>query len=381
MIEIRPPYLYNPKRVAARLSSLPRTAELIHGGKRDGVVSKAFPTLLMTRREILRILGRADVYPHLDALLSVLERCLESGWDAHQLGARDRDEFASLISDLQVAEHFLLRGCTLSSPLGMALEGAKPDMFVMSGRKGAIVEVFRPRELQAFYSFSTDVSRLLTEADVPLDYQATVDVRCMADLAPEGKLISPRHPIALDEAFQSLGDTPLEAAASRIAALRPSPGEEFSFEWPEANLKIHFAFANIRPSGDEPSRWVSLGGPAHGGYDPVGMLERLMKPIARKAQKRQAGEPGDYTRVLVCDVSDAVVEPHLGDTAPSRIEGYVGVMRRWLEPRVERDYDVIALCRRRGWNRGVELAFCVCGDGADAFTVAEMFGATRTLTG
>ena len=154
MIEPRPPYLFNPETVEKRLASMPRTGKLIHPGKRDEAPSAAFSALRKTRREILRILGRAEGYAHLDKLLAVLEHGLGSGWDAHQLGARDRDEFASLMSDLQVAEHCLLRGCTLKSPVGLPIKGTKPDMYVATSAGDAIIEAFRPRELQAFYWFS-----------------------------------------------------------------------------------------------------------------------------------------------------------------------------------------------------------------------------------
>jgi hypothetical protein len=111
-----PPYLFNPGVVEARIAPLPRTAELIHKKKRAGEQSTAFPALQTTEREIMRILGRADLYQHLDELLQSLEHCLANGWDAHQLGARNRDEFGSLMSDLQVTEHCLLRGFELQSP-------------------------------------------------------------------------------------------------------------------------------------------------------------------------------------------------------------------------------------------------------------------------
>ena len=105
MSETRPPYLFNPKLVEARIAPLPLTSKLIHEKKRVGTPSTAFPGLHRTDREILRILGRSNRYQHLDELLRSLENCLANGWDAHQLGSRDRDEFGSLMSDLQVAEH------------------------------------------------------------------------------------------------------------------------------------------------------------------------------------------------------------------------------------------------------------------------------------
>src|SRR5712691_1402014 len=130
MHDVRPPYLFNPEVIEERIAPLPRTAKLIHEKKRVGEPSTAFPRLQKTEREILRILGRANLYAHLDELLRSLEHCLANGWDAHQLGARDRDEFASLMSDLQLAEHCLLRGFTIESPVGLNIKGRKPDLYV-----------------------------------------------------------------------------------------------------------------------------------------------------------------------------------------------------------------------------------------------------------
>jgi hypothetical protein len=189
------------------------------------------------------------------------------------------------------------------------------------------------------------------------------------------------HPIELDEAVATLGAEPLNALAERVANLTPSPREKFTLEWPEVNLKLVFELTDIRTSvGEEPDREAVFDGPSYGGYSPVGMLERLMKPIVAKARKRQAGGPGDYTRVLVCDVSQTIVAPHLMERAPSRVAGYVDVLERDLQPGVEHDYDAIALCQRRGWNRGVQLNFCVTADGPFDATVAALFGPTKTLT-
>jgi hypothetical protein len=107
------------------------------------------------------------------------------------------------------------------------------------------------------------------------------------------------------------------------------------------------------------------------------MFDRLMKSIIDKAKKRQAGERGDHTRVLVCDVSDTVIAAHLRDEP--RVDGYVEVLERELQPRVERDYDVIVLCRRRGWGRELQLAYSVCADGKYHATIEALFGSTEIL--
>lgn len=253
-LPIRPPYLFDPETVEERIRPLPRTAELIHAKKRVGERSVAFPRLQKTDREILRVLGRANGYKHLDELLGSLERCLASGWDAHQLGARDGDEFASLIEPAQ--------------------------------------------------------RRTLVE------------------------------------------------------------------QWPERNLKLVVELEDVRMSGgDEPTRSVHCG-KSYGGYEPVGMLARLMKPIVAKAKKRQAGERGEEARVLICDVSQAIVAAHLDE--PYRKERFVDVLKRELEPQVERNYDVIALCERRGWHTPLRLDFAVSAE-AYGSVVGELFGSVATI--
>jgi hypothetical protein len=375
-LPIRPAYLFDPRTVEERIGPLPRTAELIHAKKRVGEQSVAFPRLQKTDREILRILGRASGYSHLDELLVSLERCLAGGWDAHQLGARDRDEFASLMSDLQVAEHCLLREFTIESPVGLPVEGVKPDLYVRKGALGAIIEVFRPRELPAFHDFLTDVSRLLMETDVRLDYHADVKLECISDFDAAGRLVSPWHPIDLDEALAPVAEEALRRVAAALAALEPAQKRTLIEQWPERNLNLVVELGEVRPSGsDEPMRSVHCG-KSYGGYEPVGMLARLMKPIVAKAKKRQAGERGDEARVLICDISQAIVAAHLDE--PYRRDRFVDVLTRELEPQVERNYDVIALCEPRAWHTPLRLDFAVFADGYGS-VVGELFGSVAAV--
>jgi len=377
-MDVRPAYLFDPEVVEERIAALPRTAKLIHAKKMTGAPSASFPKLHRTEREILRILGRARLYGHLDQLLHSLEHCLANGWDAHQLGARDRYEFASLMSDLQVAEHCLLRDFTIESPVGLAIRGAKPDLYVRKDEAAAIIEVFRPRELQAFHNFLTDVSRFLMETDIPLDYQAEVKLGCASDFDESGRLVSPWHPCDLDEALAPVAEEALQRVAAKVAVLVPATRGLIVEEWPERNLRLTVELLDIGTSlGDEPTRSVSYG-QSYGGYEPTAMLARLMKPIIDKAKKRQAGERGAQARVLVCDVSDTIVVPHLQDE--HRKERYVEILIRDLEPQVNENYDVIALCQRRGWGETLHHHFCVCAGREYHPSLGELFGAIQTLT-
>lgn len=67
-------YLYDPDTVAARLAGLPRIQAILRDSYRAGLPSMALPKLLKSRREIVRVLGRHDLYEHLDRLLEEISR-------------------------------------------------------------------------------------------------------------------------------------------------------------------------------------------------------------------------------------------------------------------------------------------------------------------
>jgi hypothetical protein len=243
---------------------------------------------------------------------------------------------------------------------------------------GAIIEVFRPRELPAFHNFLTDVSRILYDTDVSLDYHADINLDVISDFDENGRLVSPWHPIELDEALAPVAEEALEMVAAKVAALTPATREESIVEeWPERNLKLTVEITDIREStGEEPARSVS-NGKSYGGYEPTGMLSRLMKPIIGKAKKRQAGGRGEHARVLVCDVSGTVMEAHLEDRF--RKDGYAEVLQRALEPQVKENYDVIALCTRHSWAQPLQLHFAVCAGDEYHAIVHELFGLVEVV--
>jgi hypothetical protein len=359
MTDTRPMYLFSPVAVEERIMSLPRVGDLLGKHLRDGEPSAAYPMLLKTDREILRILGRSEGFPRLDALLLTLESCLHRGWDAHQLGTRDRDEFASLVSELAVVEHCLLRAFSIRSTIGLRTDGPKPDLLVSSDGHQAVIEVFRPRELHAFHAFDRDVSRLFLEADVQLDFRSSVDLRLLSDFSPDGQLISPPHPIDLDDALAPVVDDALARLADALSTAAPTKRVELVGEWPDQNLTLECELSDIHRSvGDEPARLVGFG-KSYGSYDPIGMLRRLIGPIVRKAKKRQAGDRGEAARVLVCDVGGTVVLAHLDEHV--RTEQFVEVLVEELTQSVQDDYDVIALCEHTDWGESLRTYFVVCG--------------------
>jgi hypothetical protein len=216
-------------------------------------------------------------------------------------------------------------------------------------------------------------TRLLHEADIPLDYGAEVKLGVISDFDEDGRVVTPWHPIALEDALAPVAADALAAIAAKLASLQPSPHDVLVREWAESNLKVTVEFTDVRRRrGDEPVRSVA-NSKGYGGYDPFGMLGRLIPPIINKAKKRQAGERDAAMRLLVCDASDTIVAAHLED-AP-RQDAYRELLTRKLGPQLERNYDVIALVERRGWGHPRQMRFAVCDDAYHG-ALRELFGRT-----
>jgi hypothetical protein len=170
-------YLFDPELVADRLADLPRIQAILRDPHSDGVSAVSFPKLRKTRREILRVLGRHNLYEHLDLLLNEIEQLLERGWTTHQLKASSHDEFGSLVSEVLVARHFAVAGFDLAPTVGQTITGVKPEFYASNRATTAGVEVFQPRDWQLIDAFIRKGSQLLVDADIPFDFGASLELR------------------------------------------------------------------------------------------------------------------------------------------------------------------------------------------------------------
>ena len=333
-------YLFDPRLVEERLDRLPRLKSLVGDPAREGVSANAFPRLRKTRREIFRVIGRSDAYPHLAQLLQELESCLARGWTSHQLKASSHDEFGSLVSELHAARHFLGRGFTLNTTTGETIAGRKPEFYVSDGEIDAGVEVFQPRDWRLLDEFTSKASAFLFNADLGRDYLATLALGLEHEFDEHHRLIHP-HPELYEDGLRDAGEqlfAELEAKLPKLTA----PEDSLTVAPANINLKLDATFEYVGESGDEPVREIRHGYSVSA-YSPEWIFGEIAEKVRAKARRRQAGAPDvNYTRLLIVDLSTSPIRPHLDDTI--RRPRYLEVIQDTLGETVRCDYDIIALC-------------------------------------
>jgi hypothetical protein len=96
----------------------------------EGVPSDCFAGYRKSPLQIYRVLANLH-YDHLTALVDSLEFCLEHGYEQPKLlRTRGRGEFASALSELMTAEHFLLRGFSVKGLDAEKGSAPVPDLLV-----------------------------------------------------------------------------------------------------------------------------------------------------------------------------------------------------------------------------------------------------------
>lgn len=105
-----PPFLFDPSSVKQELAKRPHLNAALGDPYQQGEPSAHFAGYRKSPLQIYRVLANLH-YEHLKMLVDSLDFCLGHGYQQPKLiRTRGRAEFASALSELQVAEHFLLRG-------------------------------------------------------------------------------------------------------------------------------------------------------------------------------------------------------------------------------------------------------------------------------
>jgi hypothetical protein len=109
VVTVPAPFLFRPDQVEARLTALPALAAALEPG-REGAVSKSFPGWRTSPRQIYKPLANVEGTHGFDDLLERVDHWLARGFGAKALRARDRPSFRAALAELQVADHFEVRG-------------------------------------------------------------------------------------------------------------------------------------------------------------------------------------------------------------------------------------------------------------------------------
>ncbi|MDQ5820676.1 MAG: hypothetical protein M3540_04465 [Actinomycetota bacterium] len=310
-----PPFLFDPNRVVQELAQRPKLQAALGDPHQEGEPSEHFPDYRKSPLQIYRVLANLH-FEHLEALVDSLEFCLVHGFEQPKLiRTGGRAEFASALSELQVAEHFLLRGFAVSGFDATKGSDPVPDLRVEGKGLRALVEVYRPVDWEGLDELERDVTDAMKNLDVPFEYLWRWDVTQLEQFDR-----SAGRPRLLHLHPESLADA-VERDNRRAALVRPlveeleqrllagdTPPLQTETTHPEMNVRLSLTIEEAAPR-DVPAREGVLGGAALSGYAPETMFERLVKDkVRKKASKRQARSDNDALEILVVDVSGSKIE-------------------------------------------------------------------------
>ena len=157
------------------------------------------------------------------------------------------------------------------------------------------------------------------EVDIPYDYSADVQLDVVSHFNQTG-LVSPPHPICLDEALAPVAEEALARIAARLDILRPSACDVVAEEMARCEPEGHRC--SSRMSGR--ATVTSLTAPsrtrrATEATTPLGCSAGLLPRIVGQAKKRQAGELGrgpDSSSVIHRDGDGGDLEDPRGRRLP-----------------------------------------------------------------
>lgn len=369
-----PPFLFDPTRIAQDLARRPHLKAALGDPHQQGEPSEHFASYRKSPLQIYRVLANLH-HEHLERLVNSLDFCLGRGYQQPKLiRTRGRAEFASALSELQVADHFLLRGFTVVGFDATKGSDPLPDLLVQGKGLRALVEVYRPVEWEGLDEIGRDATDAMKNLDVPFEYLWRWEPTRLEDFDLSGsrpRLLS-LHPEPLSDAIErdnrraALIHPLVDQLRRRLLAGEQPPLEAASTHR-EMNVRLTLTIEEAAPREDAPARDGIVGGLSLSGYAPEAMFERLVKEKVRdKAGKRQARSDGTALEILVVDVSGSKIESEL------RHEDYYRPRFLATLKELEGDlsYDAIVFCEPRGWGKELFAHFAVFKE--ESVTNAEL---------
>jgi hypothetical protein len=360
-----PLFLFKPESVRKTLATRPHLEAALGDWRNEGVSSDCFAGYRKSPLQIYRVLANLH-YDHLTALVDSLDFCLGHGYEQPKLlRTRGRAEFASALSELLTAEHFLLRDFNVK---GLDTEKGSepvPDLRIDGEKLRALVEVYTPVEWLALSDLQQDITDAMQNLDEPLEYVWRWDVKQLADFDSSG--LQPRllflHPDPLSDA--------LEVDNASAALVRPLfdevvaamlGGQEAPLvaesEHDEMNVRLRLEIESYAARTDAPEREGVHGGPSLSGYRPEAIFEAVVKRAKKKAAARQARADGSALEVLVVDLARAKIESELVHEVYR--EMFLTTLKQAFKG--EMPYDLIAFCEGRSFGEELRTHFVVRED-------------------
>lgn len=372
----RPPHLFDPSDVVRLLRGLPHLAKALGDPVHDWKFSTSFPLARTSERQLFRVLGN-DHYDHLSALLRSLDFCLGRGFTQPALlRTRARSHFASGLSELAAAEHFILRGFDVDGLDARKASEPVPEFLAGRGGLNVAVEVYHPVEWEGLSALTDELTEVLKNLDVPLDYRFEIKVEQLEHL-DERSALRYVHPGALARDLDAgrraaITGPMLEEIATRLAG--GAKNVEVQTEERDLNIRVLIAITGAIPSAFTlPARVGVISPLGLTGYAPEAMFDRLVSERVRRKAAKAQGRMAGRLAVLIVDLAESEVTTQMG--IPAYRRDFVSSLGRSFGTGL-RGYDVIAFCEHDGWGRELVTHFVLNSEHVPEEALGVMFGPT-----
>ncbi len=290
-------YIFDPRTARSILQLYPKLHQRLAEPAVEGRKAVNFQAR-KTPREIYRVLSNQH-YQHLADLLSTVEYCLKSGFEAPKLLKTNvRQDFASSVSELLLAEYFLRRGFSVRSPESEKGNEVVPDL-VVDAAVPISIEVYTPRDWMGMNDFVEDLRIGILHLDLPWDFHFEILIELISHFDHDENPLW-FNPWNFSEATETPKQrfTKIAPALAEIEAKLSGSNDAFIIKRldHEHNISVEVRFEEIqRSERDLPSRSGGISVPTLTGHAPEVMFDqfverRLLKKIrSGQAQSIQTG--------------------------------------------------------------------------------------------
>lgn len=369
-------FLFDPAKTAKLLAGFPHLRVTLADPAQEGKPSGGFPQARKSEREIYRVLSNVH-YPHLEALLRSLDFCIERGFTQPTLlRTRARTAFIPALSELHVAEHFLLRGFEVEGLDQHKGSDPVPELVARRDGLALAVEVYCPREWEGLAELMDELKDAVKNLDLPFDYEFAVRADQLERFDAQQRLVH-IHPGILARALDAgTRERIVGPLVEELTARLEEDAQDMRVETDERELNIK---VTIEVTGVEarrfhlPARSGVISPPGLSGHAPERMFDRLVhRRVRAKAAKGQA--PGSGLAPLSLLIVDLV---HSELTSELVHPTYRADFEQTLQDRLRAGllgYDLVAFCESHTWGRELRLHFLMQRDGVPEGVRGALFG-------
>jgi hypothetical protein len=338
MTDVSAPFLFHPALVVERLKpTLALAAQL--SPTNEGTESGAFVGWRKSSRQIFKPLANVEGTHGFDELLERVDHWIARGFGAKALRARDRASWRAALAELEIADHFEVRGFETRGLDQAKGQQQVADMLVERDGLVATVEVYSPVEWEGLDYFQQDAWETLRQLDLPYTYLFHFDIAPAQPIA--GDVYRPLHLEELTRGLDTLKkrrrvlQPVFDAAVADIT--RGAADVLLESHDNELNISLRLELERVALLTEFEPRPGTQGGPGIGGYRSELIFEDVIGRALGKAREGQAST-GDGLAVFIVDLSRLPLESEF------RSEPYERLFAETLDAYFPRGGRLLSTC-------------------------------------